>query len=488
MLLTAELLLHFQRCSRRAFLDVYGDFSQRDAPADYLLKLTQDGLVHRQTVLAKHVWQEPQYPREDWAAGAAATLALMRQGVEQIHRGVLLTEGTSGFQFLSRPDLLIRQPGTSAIGDWLYAPTSIKLGKRPKLEYQIAAAFDVQVLATVQGAWAETAWLILRERGAYAVDLWKVMPQMQMVLEDCIATLRSPVTPEVFIARSRCNLCPWLTSCYTAAQAQRHMSLLPGVTDRRYSSLQDLNVVTIEALAATAPQDLESLPGFGEEVSQKLVRQAQSTLQNQAIVIPNHCLPALPTTAIELYFDIEAEPELDLVYLHGVLVIDRQAQTEAFYPLLAENPQDEPLVWHQFLDLLDRYPDAPVFHFCPYEAQTVTRLAKLYRTPLRRVEPMLDRFVDLHDYVTRSVTLPVESYALKSIARHLGFDWRDAGANGAQSICWYTQWLHTGDRDSLEAVVRYNEDDCRAMYHLKNWLVDFLPKTRAAGVKVAVNN
>ena len=176
MLLTAELLLHFQRCSRRAFLDVYGDFSQRDAPADYLLKLTQDGLVHRQTVLAKHVWQEPQYPREDWAAGAAATLALMRQGVEQIHRGVLLTEGTSGFQFLSRPDLLIRQPGTSAIGDWLYAPTSIKLGKRPKLEYQIAAAFDVQVLATVQGAWAETAWLILRERGAYAVDLWKVMP------------------------------------------------------------------------------------------------------------------------------------------------------------------------------------------------------------------------------------------------------------------------------------------------------------------------
>ena len=42
MLLNAELLLNYQRCSRRAFLDLYGDRSQRDPPSDYLLKLLQD--------------------------------------------------------------------------------------------------------------------------------------------------------------------------------------------------------------------------------------------------------------------------------------------------------------------------------------------------------------------------------------------------------------------------------------------------------------
>jgi uncharacterized protein len=87
--------------------------------------------------------------------------------------------------------------------------------------------------------------------------------------------------------------------------------------------------------------------------------------------------------------------------------------------------------------------------------------------------------VDLHDRVTQSVTLPVESYALKHIARWLGFDWRDSTANGAQSIYWYAQWLSTGDRTYLESILMYNEDDCRATYHVKEWLVTFLDQAMA---------
>jgi uncharacterized protein len=183
---------------------------------------------------------------------------------------------------------------------------------------------------------------------------------------------------------------------------------------------------------------------------------------------------------VELYFDIEAEPALNLVYLHGVLVVDRSSQTERFYPLLAERPEDEGLVWQQFLDLVWQYPTAPVYHFCPFEVQTVERLAKLYGTPPQRIRPLLARFVDLHERVTRMVTLPVESYALKPIARWLGFDWRDPSANGAQSIYWYAQWLSTGDRVYLDAILTYNEDDCRATYHAKDWLVNFLQENYQA--------
>ncbi|MBD0363688.1 MAG: ribonuclease H-like domain-containing protein, partial [Coleofasciculus sp. C3-bin4] len=45
---------------------------------------------------------------------------------------------------------------------------------------------------------------------------------------------------------------------------------------------------------------------------------------------------------------------------------------------------------------------------------------------------------------------------------------------GSQCVCLYDQWLKTGDRSLLDVILRYNEDDCRATYHLKNWLVDFL--------------
>ena len=182
----------------------------------------------------------------------------------------------------------------------------------------------------------------------------------------------------------------------------------------------------------------------------------------------------LPIAPIELYFDIEAEPELNLDYLHGVLVVDRYNNTEKFHGFLAESAAEEGAIWEQFLELMWAYPIAPIFHFCDYEVKTFKRLAKLYNTPAYLWKPVLKRFVDIHKQVTQKAIMPVESYALKPIARWLGFDWRDAKANGAQCVCWYDDWLKTGDRSLLEAIVRYNEDDCRATYVVKDWLTNFL--------------
>jgi uncharacterized protein len=496
MFIDAELLLNYQRCSRRAFLDVYGDPEQRDPPNDYLLKILQDSHANRQSVMAEQTFRQPAYAYRNWQAGAASTLELMEQGAERIYQGVLLAEISPGVTLVSNPDLLVKQSGQSIFGDWLYVATEIKLGKRPKLEYQIIAAYHTYVLAQVQGAWAETAWLLLRERGHYAVDLWETLPKMQEILADCISTLTQPEEPEVFIARNRCSLCHWFSHCYALAKTEQHLSLLPGVTPARYLQLQALNLTTVKSLAEASAMQLEPLPGFGRETARKLVRQARSTLQNRALLVedslelatpvhgrsPRSICPSepplltedLPTAPVELYFDIEAEPMVNLVYLHGVLVVDRHAKTEVFHSFVAERPEDEPIVWQQFLDLVWAYPAAPIFHFCPFEVQTVERLAKLYNTPPNRIRPLLTRFVDLHERVTRLVTLPVESYALKPIARWLGFDWRDPTANGAQSIYWYSQWQTTGDRTYLNAILNYNEDDCRATYQVKDWLVNFL--------------
>lgn len=489
--MTAELLLQYQRCRRRAFLDTYGDLSQRDAPTDLLLKLRQDKLAHQKTVLTQ-TYHRPDYPKGKWDAGAKATLELMQQGVDRIYKGVLLATYSGEFTLLSRPDLLVKQPGQSCFGDWIYVPAQIELGKRPKLEYQIVAAFHAQVLAKVQAAEPDIAWLLLRGREAYAVNLWKWMPQMQRTLEECIQTLESPQAPEVFISRQRCSLCQWFSHCYAIAKSQQHLSLLPGVTPSRYTQLQDLNVTTLQSLANASLDQLE--PVFGYAVGQQMVLQAQSVVENRPILLPfgNAYLLqkplALPTAQtrsytptiqsftarVELYFDIEAQPDLNLDYLLGVLVVDRQAKTETFHSLLAERPEEEGLIWQQFLDLVWQYPLAPIFHFCSYEVDTVKRLAKLYHTPRERVRPLLERFVDVYEQVTQTVTLPVESYALKSIARWLGFEWHDPQANGSQSICWYDQWSETGDRSFLDAIRRYNEDDCRATHHVKDWLVNFV--------------
>jgi uncharacterized protein len=488
MLLTAETLLNFQRCSRRAFLDAYGDSSQKDPPNDYLLKILQDSREHRQDVLRSSAYHHPHYASGDWQAGAEATLRLMQQGVERIEQAVLITE-VDGVTLVSTPDVLIQQPGHSVFGDWIYVPQEIKLSKRAKTEYQILVAYHAKVLAAVQGAWGESAFLVLKEKGLYSVDLWEMLPRMEAILADCMATLRQSEEPEVFISRNRCSLCHWYSHCYSIAKGDSHLSLLPGVTQSRYVELQNLQVTTVEALANLPAKHLEPLPGFGRAAATRLVRQAQATLKDQAL--PGDEFPdsgqhlrfleeELPSAAVELYFDIESEPALDLIYLHGVLVVDRRKQTSQFHPFLADRPQDEQQVWQQFLEFVWAYPTAPIFHFCPYEVQTVSKLAQIYDTPASLIQPLLPRFVDLHDVVTRVATLPVESYALKPIARWVGFDWRDASANGAQSIYWYTQWLATGERSFLQSILAYNEDDCRATHHIKDWLVEFVHQGQTA--------
>ncbi len=486
MLITDDVLLYYKRCRRRVFLDVYGDSTQQDPEQDFLLKLRQDSWLYRQTILDGVPHQSPDYPKGDWEEGAKATLELMQQGVDTISQGVLLMDTADGVRFLSRPDLLVKQRGASNFGDWLYVPTLIKLGKRPKAEYQIVAAFSTYLLAAVQGVFSSTAQLILRRQDSYTVSLERWMPVMQEILSDCMQTLHQQQEPEIFISRQKCSLCRWYSSCYAIAQREQHISLLPGVTPSRYQDLQVLGITDVESLAHSSVSVLE--PTFGSEVAFDLVQQAQSIVENRAILRQKGWeetntpelftnTDASPKASVELYFDIEAEPELKLDYLLGILVVDKHTHSETFHPFLAEHPNDEALIWQQFLELVSLYPEAPIFHFSDYEVETVKRLAKLYKTPQQRLQPLLSRFVDVHRHVMNTATLPVESYSLKHLARWLGFEWRDRGITGSQCVCLYNQWLERGDRTILDIIQRYNEDDCRATYHLKNWLVTFMQDT-----------
>jgi predicted RecB family nuclease len=178
MLLTDQLLLNFQRCHRQAFLEMYGEAGVRGQVNDFLLKLGQDKQRFQNSLNFDQLIVQPKYPRHDWQAGGIATLDLMHQGVPVIRNGVLHSTRTDQYSFVSTPDLLIRRSGVSVFGDWLYVPVDVKLSRRPKLEYQILSAFGADVLTDVQQVQTEVAWLYLKDKGWYAIDLPKVVPQI----------------------------------------------------------------------------------------------------------------------------------------------------------------------------------------------------------------------------------------------------------------------------------------------------------------------
>lgn len=469
MILTDDLLLNYKRCQRRAFLDIYGSPDARDHVQDFLLKLRQESRSFQKAFLADLPHQEVQYPRGDIAQGFAATLELMHQGIAYIVGGVLQDIHSSGVSLVAYPDVLVRREG-DVPETWYYAPMNIKLGKRPKSEYQVVTSYQAILLEQIQGVVPDRAWLILRERSPYVVDLAKWLPVTQQIISECIQTLSRDTAPDLFISRQRCSLCHWYKSCYVKAKSENHLSLLAGVTPNRYQQLKTLGLTTPEAIAQVPILHMEPL--MGKLIATNLIRQAQATVTNQAIL---QRLPpqTFPISNVELYFDIEAEPELHLDYLLGVLVVDKIAQTQKFHPFLAETPDQEAVIWQQFLQLVQRYPQAPIYHFSDYELETVARLAHLYGITGGTLGALRSRFIDLHTLVTGTVTLPVEGYSLKQVAKWLGFSWRDAAITGADCVCLYDQWLARGDRTLLDQVIRYNEDDCLATRCLKDWLEKF---------------
>ncbi|MCW6037092.1 TM0106 family RecB-like putative nuclease [Spirulina subsalsa FACHB-351] len=497
MLLNDELLLDYRRCERRSYLNVYGDISQREPERDFVLKLRKENRLQVMEFLAGREHCTPDFPSSDWQLGAKQTAEWMAEGVNLIERGVLLlhepisgvlaelnpegerdwdeeTLGESVF-FVGRPTLLVKQPGQSRWGDWSYTPVNIRLGKRAKPEYKIISAFHAYLLERLQGEKPLETQLILRDLDYCGVDLTVWFPRLAETLAGCWQMLEEKREPEVFISRQRCGLCHWHSYCHAIAQTQQHLSLVPGVTPSRYEELQQLGVNSLEKLAHfTLPEVTEHIDFT---VGEQLQLQALALWEKRAILLPQapyHFKQQLPQNTIELYFDIEAEPERNVDYLLGVLYVNHTTQTQKFYTFLAEQPEDEPFIWHQCLALFERYPQAPIFHFADYEVDTVKRLSRSYGIPSQPWRQFLQRFVDIHHWVTASVVAPVESYSLKSLAKWLGFEWRDPDMSGDQTVCWYDQWLQKGDRHYLDAIVRYNEDDCRATYHLKMWLQEFL--------------
>lgn len=491
LVLRDDLLLNYTRCSRRAYLNLKGDATQAEPPKAFVQKLRRENQRQIRSLCDRDPTQSAQYPRGDWQAGYEATLTLMAQGVERIEHAVLwlpfsrISERLRTwanfsdvaeippFAGLGRPTLLVRQPGQSCFGNWRYDVLNVKLGKRPKSEYKLIAAFQAFLLSQIQECWPE-AQLQLRTERRYTVDVVAWQERLWATILDLLNTLQQPTAPEVFISRQRCGLCQWQTSCVTVAREIQHLSLVPGVTPARYAALQELAVTELEQLA-TVPFPTEDAPlALPIEVSTRLQQQARSLLYAQAIPIPNSGIPLpIPESPIELYFDLEAEPERQVDFLFGVLCVNHQQETEQFYALTAKQPEEEPLIWQQFLALVDRYPHALIYHFSGYEVETLRRLSRHYGLAHRSIQSLLDRCVDIHELIVKSVTLPVESYSLKTIAKWLDFQWRDQGLSGDQTVCLYDEWLETGDRACLDTIIRYNEDDCRATHHLKTWLAEF---------------
>jgi predicted RecB family nuclease len=454
-------LLH---CPHALFLDHHGNATLKSELGEFEQFLLDEGKRYEQEVLSGQEFVQPEYPEGDLDAGAEATLQLLKCGTPLIYQGVLKSD-----RFVGLPDLLIKKEGESGFGDWYYEPSEIKTSKAIKPFHVLQVCFYAMLLEQVQQRRPEVATVVLAEGLEEAVDMaeaWSVF-ENQLQRATAIVDRQSPTDLAIF---SGCGECVWKDVCYEEAQMRNDVTLVAGLRRAAKPDLSEAGIVTVQDLARADPEILQEFRGIGSKSAPRLVAQAGSQMTGEVKRIGK---PKLPKCQMELFYDIEGEPNLDIDYLHGLLIV-AQSEEPRYRSFLADNPDDEGVAFGQFVtavaEILERSPKAPIYHYHSYERTRISKLFERYPDQVLTKNELMDRFIDLHRVLKDSFILPVEGYGLKPVSKWLGFEYRNPKSSATQSMLWYRLWLETGDRQYLDDSVLYNEDDCRATRLIKDWV------------------
>jgi uncharacterized protein len=465
-------------CPHRVERDLFADPAEMDPPSAFVELLWERGNAYEVSVIA-HLVPPPMNIRDlPKDARLEATTRAMDDRTPLIFGGRL-----EAADLIGEPDLL-RLDGDG------YVAGDIKSGRgdeggdedspaQLKLHYAVQLALYTDLLERLGVSVARRAFILDvdgREvpydlnapRGPKTPETWWEAYQRMLGTARAIASQSEHTSPALC---SDCKLCHWCTVCGRLIQESGDLSIIPEVGRRRRDQLARTfpNITAFAAadLAGLAASDPLAIKGLG--IKQVTRWQARARLQLASEPKP-YALQALalPPPNHVLFFDVETDPMLDFCYLHGFWLVEAGAKRFVEFHTRNDSREEERRAFAEALRFVRERPDAAIVHYSPYERVTWRSLAARYP----EVEGSADagamiskpRGFDLYnDAVRPSTEWPTRDYSIKSIAKWLGFSWRDANPSGAASIEWFQSWLMSGDQAELQRILDYNEDDCRAM-------------------------
>lgn len=483
---SATDIANYVRCARRSYLDVHGDEAKKLPPSAFLQMLWEGGRTHEDDVIGR--WAAVAVPAGSLVERAAATVQLMEKGVPAIYHGLLQSNDLVG-----EPDLLVRVDGyVSRYGVYAYIPVDVKNGNafidtansKPKPAYAVQLSVYAELLMTVQGMLPPVGGIIDKDGVEQTYDLAAFYPEYERIRDEFLAA-RLGVHETRPGWKNACTSCVWQKHCWDELKAADDLTTVDGLGESYRARLWTIGIKTATDLAAADPATLSTVKGIKGARAMLWTRKAQVQKAGAPLRLASW---SPPDAAIEVSYDIEDFTFDPFVYLHGFLV--RGARGPAygtpgftdqdfgeFQPICASAGDTEAEVWVRFLEKLEeleRLGPIVTYVYSHHEKSVLKRLAQEYGGS-EALDRFLASFIDLERVVKRSVVLPTDSSTLKALAQWMGFRWRDEDPGGAQSLAWWNDyWTNPKENAHLrERVLRYNEDDVRASFVLKDWLAAF---------------
>jgi len=383
------------------------------------------------------------------------------------------------------PDLLRKEAGG-------YVPGDIKSGageesggedtdRKPKVHYAVQLALYVDILERLQLSAGRRAfvWDIHGEEVAYDLAAAQGPKKTETLWDEYLATLSEArailsrtMTPQGAYA-SACKLCNWHTFCLAQLTAADDLTLIPFL-GRSLRDAMQTTIPTIGELAESNPDGfIDGKKTFFKGVGPDRLRLFQARAAMLKALVPKPYLRAaisLKIVPVELFFDIEVDPLRDICYLHGIVERhDGDNGSERFVSFFAETvtTEAERDAFAGAIAYFSNHPMSVIYYYSKYERTIYRKLQAKYPDVCSAddIERLFDpaRAIDLYgDVVLKATEWPTRDYSIKTLARYLGFTWRDAHPSGAASIEWFDRWCREQAPEVRQQILDYNEDDCRA--------------------------
>lgn len=479
--ITASMLYDLVACPHRVSMDLFADLAQRDRVSPFVQLLWDRGAAHENEVIANI--GEPFVDLSPYAGDEKERLTLeaMDRGEPLIYGGRISAE-----ELLGDPDLLRKEGAGYVAGDIKSGAGeeggSEDGGGKPKTHYAVQLALYTDILERLGRSPGRRGfvWDIHGKEVIYdfsAVNGVKNPRTLWTDYQECLADARAIVNRTIETAPAYssgvCKNCVWYSACLKKLEASDDLTLIPEL-GRSKRDVMLGHVTSIKEFAASDPADFLSgkktvFPGIGPPTLEKL--HARAKLLTTKDAKPYLRAPvALPASSRELFFDIEVDPMRDVCYLHGFIErVDGDISKERFVSFFADDPADEAeeRAFSEAWRFMQASLPCTIYYYSKYERTIYRKLRQKYPHVCAEaeIEALFDpsQAVDLYfDVVLKATEWPTRDFSIKTLAKYLGFVWRDTHPSGAASIEWFDRWVQTRDTSVRQRLLDYNEDDCRA--------------------------
>lgn len=444
-----------------------------DETSPYQLMLFRRGVEHENT------WIAANYPavhsvKPDFGYDALRnTLSAMLDGVPAIHQPQLWDLGNDLY---GRGDLLVRDDShASDLGPYHYRVIEIKRGRSLRNAYVLQAGFYNRALARIQGYTPRELTLALRN-SVRAVRLREYERQLDEAFDRWLGLSRDSPTPEPGRPPDSTGS-PWRIYGNKLIFARNDLVLLAGIRTLERQKLRAAGIDSVDALWRLRQEETTEI--LGAHYGSIAYHVAQAYRMRGPIRKPGSQLN-IPRARRLLYFDFEGSDdthptERPHVYLIGCW----DATRDQFVRFLARGAADEARIFQEFIDFVgEDVENARLYHWTEYETRQMRIVMRRWQHLEGPLSKLIASCVDLKQAIQDAVYLPVPRFSIKSVAPAMGFNWRQSGFGAFESLLCYWDYLSTGDQRLADKAIRYNEDDCMAMWHVDQQLTKTLGAER----------